>query len=570
MPQSKTVKAVVAIFSLSLVLLLTSCAQLGALAGKMMTQKTADLSQAAVTVRYIQNLYTSKTQTTEALYLPALWKEGSNVIVVSFLKRKGIGMYSIDGKVTIGGDSVPHIANGVYAKAIDANDQSVQKVVIETVTGQRAEYEIGPTQKIEIVSVNGKKKSALMDSTSKETAVIDLQKDFELELVNPPGSEGTQIKLAMIGNIMGTRSFTEVGIFKAADKIVVPSAIFNNPMGSLLPNMGANYLLVERFTMNFNPVKGVGATQALATSWDCVPVTLVGNQEKTAFGVASGIGVQVQKEITTEHGKMKIDFSKPNAFLGRPFSSGKKFAVTSFTLRATQLQQSQSSTSTSTTETATSITTTTTTTTTTRTFPTLPDAYWNDLVEKLYKDFESVLLSNYKIEIIPIEKTLAAPSYQGLEPIPDEVTVVKVEKSYKGTKNLLPTNIGAMLKSVSSTFASDRMDARLVRELGVDGLIAVTIDLAMPWQEFTLTPSMSVRITGGPNGYTAGPTVYAQGLISGQGVPLDSAKMDAQSVMDVLPNIIRRDDLKSALGIAFKDLTEAEKDKGYDRIWSLK
>ena len=104
----------------------------------------------------------------------------------------------------------------------------------------------------------------------------------------------------------------------------------------------------------------------------------------------------------------------------------------------------------------------------------------------------------------------------------------------------------------------------------MDGLIAVTIDLAMPWEEFTLSPNMSVRITGGPNGYTAGPTVFAQGVINGQGVPLDSAKMDAQSIMDVLPNIIRRDDLKSALATAFKDLDNAEKDRGYDRIWALK
>lgn len=548
-----------------LIYLLSSCAQLGTIAAKLMTQKTDDLENVAVTVRYMQNLYTPATKTTEATYLPEFWKEGSNAIIVNFLKRKGVGMYYIDGTVTIDGEVVPHITNGAYVKAIDTSDKSVKKVVIETTKGQRVEYEIGPIQPVSILSLNGVKRSDLLDA-SKPVVEIDLQKDFELELSNPKGSADSDIKISMIGDIMGVRAFTEVAVIKAGNKLIIPSAIFNNPAGSLLPNMGDNYIQIERFKLNDKQVSGVGATQAISISWDVLPVKLVGTQEKTAFGVSKNIGVQVKKEIETPRGKMDIDFSKPNAFLGRPFSSGKKFAVVSFTLRATKLQQQKVSSS----ESTSGNVKTTTTTTATRTFPKLPDAYWDDLVEKLYKDVESVLLSTYDMKLIPIEKVLQSPSYQLLDPVPDELTVVEVSKSYKGTKYLLPTNITSILNNVSSTFASDRPDARLIRELGVDGIIAVTVDLSMPWEEFTLAPKVSVRITGGPNGYTAGPTVFAQGTISGNGVPLDAANMDAKSVMDVLPKVIRRDDLKMALRTAFKELDAAEKDKGYDRIWALK
>jgi hypothetical protein len=169
-----------------------------------------------------------------------------------------------------------------------------------------------------------------------------------------------------------------------------------------------------------------------------------------------------------------------------------------------------------------------------------------------------------------VEQVLAAPSYKALEPIPDEVTEVQVEKSWGGTKNLIPTSFTAMVKNISSTFASDRLDARLVRELGVDGIISVTIDLSMPWEEFSLSPRLAYRITGAPNGYTMGPTVFAQGVIEGDGVALDEARMDAQHVMEVLPKVIRREDLKAAVDLSLKKLAALEKEKGYEALWALK
>ncbi len=212
----------------------------------------------------------------------------------------------------------------------------------------------------------------------------------------------------------------------------------------------------------------------------------------------------------------------------------------------------------------------TTTTTTTRKFTVLPDAYWEELVDELYRDFESVLKRNHNISLIPVEKVISAPSYDDLEPISDNVSVVEVEKSYKNTKNLIPTTLSAIIDNISTTFASDRIDARLLRELGVDGLISVTIDLEMPWEEFTLTPRMSIRISGEPNGYIAGPTIFLQGLVTGNGIPLEKAKMNAEHIMEVLPSIIRKDELMSALDTGLKQVHNAEMGKGYEELWSLK
>ena len=76
----------------------------------------------------------------------------------------------------------------------------------------------------------------------------------------------------------------------------------------------------------------------------------------------------------------------------------------------------------------------------------------------------------------------------------------------------------------------------------------------MPWfddaAELTLQPRMSFRISGGPNGYSFGPTVFAQGVISGMGQPFDEAKINSGAEgLSVLESIGRRQDLVKA----FKD-----------------
>ena len=532
----------------------------GKLAGSLLTQKTDDLSRTSVNVMFIRNMYPKAVNTAEVEYLGGDWHEGGNMVSVNFLKREGMGMYSIDGKVFIDGEEVPHFANGFYGKWIDKNDLSAKKIRIETSSGQVAEFIVTPAPPIEIVSVNGKK----------EGAEVNLKSDLTLQLKSPGATKDTEFSVALITNIMSIRAFMETGIFKYKNNITIPAAMWRNPVTQIAPVKGDNWLRVERFNLNIKPVKGVGASQIVGASIDCVPVKVTGELKETWVGTIANEGIRVSENLKTENGNMKIEISKPNAFLGRSMSSAKKFALVSFTVRATKLQQSRTKTSSSTTHGVYFDTKITTTTTTTHTFPELPDAYWDNLVNSLYSDFERVLKRNYDIVLIPVEQVKRAPSYKDLEAIQDNVSVVEVEKSYKGTKNLIPTTLSAIIDNVSSTFASDRIDSRLIRELGVDGIIAVTIDLEMPWEGFSLSPRMSLRISGPPNGYKAGPTIYQQGLISGNGLKLDKAKMNATHIMEILPNVIRQKELMQALDLGMKKLAEKEKEADYDLIWSFK
>ncbi len=524
----------------------------GSLVGSLMTKSTDNLGNAAIQVYFMRNVYPKATNVVEVDYFSETWQENGNMVFVSLLNREGMGFLTVDGTVSIDGTVVPHIKNGFYGKWVDKGDLSPKKVIIKTKTGQTAEFTVTAPDPIKIKSVNGK-----LDG-----AEVNVNSDLVLELESKGATKDTEFKVSMINDIMGISAFTDLGIFKYKNKITIPAAMWENSGSGMSPRDGENWLKVERFNVIPANVQGVGASQVLGMYIDCVPVTVTGEIDENVFGGSTNYGLQINEDLGEAEGNMHVNVTKPTAFLGRPMNSGKKFAMASFTVRATKLQQSRTSTSRS--------GNIITTTTETKTFPKLPDAYWENLVNSLYADFERVLNNNYNMELIPIKDVLRAPSYNRLEPITDNVSVVEVEKSYKGTKNLIPTTLSAIVDNISTTFASDRIDAKLINELGVDGLISATLDLEMDWESAALSPRLSIRISGAPNGYIAGPTIYVQGVINGKGTDWDEARMEAEYVMEALPNTIRQKDLMKALDAALKKISAAEKDKGYNSLWSLK
>jgi hypothetical protein len=546
------------------IMFLVSCGALtkmtGSLVGSLMTKSTDNLNDAAIQVYFMRNVYPKATNVIEVDYFNESWQENGNMVFVSLLNREGMGFLTVNGTVEIDGAVVPHIKNGFYGKWVDKDDLSPKKVVIKTTSGQTAEFTVAAPEPIKIKSVNGKL----------EGAEVNVNSDLVLEMEAPNATKNTEFKVSMINDIMGISAFTDLGIFKYKNKITIPSAMWENSGSGMSPRDGENWLKVERYNVIPASVSGVGASQVIGMYIDCIPVTVTGEIDESIFGTSSNVGLQINEDLESDKGGMHINITKPTAFLGRPMDSGKKFAMVSFTVRATKLQQSRTSTSTSSSTFGNTRTTTTTTTTETKTFPKLPDAYWDNLVNNLYADFEQVLKNNYNMELIPVEDVLKAPSYNRLEPIEDNISVVEVEKSYKGTKNLIPTTLSAIIGNISTTFASDRIDAKLINELGVDGIIAVTLDLEMDWESAALSPRLSIRISGAPNGYIAGPTIYLQGVINGPGVDWDEARMEADYVMEALPNTIRQKDLMKSLDTAFKKISAAEKEKAYDKLWAIK
>ncbi|MCA0446606.1 MAG: hypothetical protein LCH54_10295 [Bacteroidetes bacterium] len=549
----KKVSLILIAFSLFF-LMIYGCAQLGTLAGGLMTQSTANLADVSMQVSYMRNLYPDSTGEIGPQYAGEQWKNGANVAVVNFLKRSGIGTYTIDGTITLNGDTLKHFGMGAYSKLVDLTPQTFK---ITTKTGQTFEATVAPIEPVKIKSVSGGADN-----------VVDFAKPLTITFDNKSGNKNDWAKISLLSSFGNVTAFTEVATFKIKDKVTFPAEIWQNQVNPIDPNTGPSYLLVERFQVNPIVNKGVGALQVISKSWDCVPVTVTGD--------ASNAGLEISEDKTYSKIKdpLHLEVNKPSAYTGKPFSRLKKVAITSLTVNATKLTQTRTSTSSTTNTYGNTQVTTTTTTVRTRAFPKFPEAFWDNLVDNLYKEIEKSMKTDMGLEIVPIEKVLASPSYAELEPIPDEFSKAEITKTYKGTKNLLPTTLSSILKSVSSTFASDRIDARLLRELNVDGLMAITVDLEMPWfddaAELTLQPRLSFRITGGPNGYSMGPTVFAQGVITGMGQPFDEAKINSgKEGLTTLESIVRRQDLVKALKDAIAMTKAEEAKKGYDKIWKL-
>lgn len=210
------------------------------------------------------------------------------------------------------------------------------------------------------------------------------------------------------------------------------------------------------------------------------------------------------------------------------------------------------------------------TTTTTWQFPELPEAFWDQLLESLHNDISNLMHERYGVRLVPTAQVVASPMYAALDEIADEKTQVEISRSYQGTKNLIPTSIGALMGNISSAFAADRPDARLMSDVGIDGLISVTLDLDIPTdnESITLRPMMSIRVIGPPNGYTIGPTVYTEGIVGSKaGVAFSESELDS---IDALNRIVRKDELMAALTRALDELEAQEQEVGYQAIWSLK
>ena len=135
---------------------------------------------------------------------------------------------------------------------------------------------------------------------------------------------------------------------------------------------------------------------------------------------------------------------------------------------------------------------------------------------------------------------------------------------------MLPTTFSEMWSTRTSTFPNDKPEVKLMKELDVDGIISVTVDCAMAWDDFSLSPRMSFRIDGPTNGWKVGPTTYANGLITGPGQGIDETNTDAKGIVDQLNKIMNVDRVVELFQESMAGLKADEQGKGYEKIWALK
>lgn len=538
----------------------------GNLVGNMMTGTAEELDGVVAKTYIISGIYPPEINTSEAKLFPDGTIEGDYMVGVTFMKGEGMGMYKIDGTISCDGEEMEYITLGSYMKVFRTPFEMPKEIKIETVTGDVASFSLKPVSQIEIVSVNG------------ETSmpILDLDEDITLTYTNPPGSEGSRIRISLITDVVGARALNRFASFDAGSDpevtVTIPKESLSNPeiVGSVKGvgnyNKGENFLIVERELVterdkldNKQNVGDLQTAEIKATSYASIPVIVKGKQEESVYA-----SIKVNKK---EKNGIGYTFYKPNANSGIPFSKGSKFGLTSFTLEGKTYKSE--------TETKERYgygnTRTITTTTTTYQFPQLPASQWEYVMDKIYNGLVTFMKSEYNIDFVPVETITSNSNYATLYPAAEDNTEKIIRTSYKGTQRSNPKSLGEIVGSVSSNLTSDNSVVNMMKEADVDGLLSMHLMFQVAGNKdgnVILIPSLSLSMTGRDETNNNKQGTYASAyIVNTTGNPFngDLVKTDPEA----LANACSTDEMMEALIDGLRNLRLKEVELGYDKIWNI-
>jgi hypothetical protein len=540
--------------------------KIGKLTTKIMTSKTANLSEVSLRPTIISGVYNLDAKTSEATYFPKGTVEGDYVVSVTFMKNKGAGMLEIKGTVLCDGKIMEYVGAGTYMTVFHKPFTEIKTVAITTEEGGKASFSLQPLAPIEIVSVNGEK----------YLPIIDLDKDLTIEFDANTKNQNALLKVSMLTKVMGAVAFNKFADFPSGTgKVTIPKeALSNTEISGGTKNManfekGENFLLLEKEIIteredleDSQKVSEIGTLSLYAKAYASMPVIVRGKQEDK---IISAIRITGETE-----NKVGVDFHKPNADSGIPFSRGSKFGLASLTLNVKPYQR-ETNTSESSWSVGNTKYTQTTTVTTTLAFPHLPDEHWDYLLDNFYNEVVAIFKEDYKIEFVPVEDVTGTSDYHTFFVDEEVNSQVKVNRTYKNTNRSNPKSLGEIFGNVSSNLTNDTPLLRIMKEADVDGLVTIDIDLQVGVDKenhVVLVPNISISIRGRDEQKSNKQATYVEGmLVSKTGNPFNTDLVKADK--NTLLKACSLDEMVEALRLSLAALRAKEIEMGYDKIWNI-
>lgn len=544
---------------------------IGNMTGNLMTGKTDRLDNVSVKINYVSGMYSPDIKTTEGKYIPDDVLEGDHLVYASFFKQEGMGLLELkNGTVMVNGEPTTYHGLGSYGFYFNAIPNEPVQLAFQSENGDQASFKLYPTEGIEILSVNGE--SAL--------PILDLDKDIEVEYYNPPGTEGTTVKVSLLTKVMGVRAFNHFADFKVKEtgnvKVTIPKEALANPEIAGQMNVGnfdqgENYLIMEREVLTsrdeFDEHQDPGVIPSLeifSRSYASFPVIVKGKQE-------DGLVVSLKVRGQTEDKTLRYDFYKPSANTGIPFSKASKFGLASFTMEARTFSQ-ETDESTSTWTVGGTRYTQTTTTTTTLDFPELPEAYWEQTMDQIYQEVVTFFKTEYDVEFVPVEDVTSSENYKTLFPPKEKINDKIVRRSYKNTSRTRPQSFSEIFGGVSSNQTADNPRVNLMKEAGeVDGMLSMHLSLVISANKegnIVMLPTLSLSIAGRDESRDDKEGKYLDGLVQRKvGEPYNEELL--KSNPSELLRVCSVSQLLHAAKSGIATLRAKEVEMGYDRIWSI-
>ena len=522
--------------------------------GAVTNESNSDLGTAAITFFYQCHLHPQNIMR----YPTAIpgWETCGDAVFAGFTNKSGVGLSSADKGVYYADEGgakkeIPFSGVGTYFQGFNAESRGTKKMFAYSSDGDEVEVTLEPVAPLEILSVDGKNKG--------EEIVIDGTKDLVIKLANGDADPNSRLHVQMICKLMGTPIIYDVLVTRARNEIYVPKEAFKNFEGSPSPFEKNNTLIVNRVVEQVVEGTPAGAVQTISAYMDWWPVSMEGDLSKgnvLTMGFDTTKNVNLDLNLKTQ-GEYNFTAHKGPPFSSPPIQHVKKLAVASFVLRG-NLQSSDVTVSGD------------YLIKTKKWFPGLSDATWQSLVDQMYAQFEETLRSKMGMEVVPLGDVVSAEAYRHTKAIQDGATKTFVEVGAGGTKRILTTRSDDIFKDLSITFASDFVSERLINELDVDAVIAVTIDLDFDFESEGLNPNIRM-VSFAPNVSYKTPAQHFDITATTDSKSLQEAKEMGGPADAALYQMIKTDEFLLGLQAALEGLKKAEGEQAaYDKIWNAK
>jgi hypothetical protein len=174
------------------------------------------------------------------------------------------------------------------------------------------------------------------------------------------------------------------------------------------------------------------------------------------------------------------------------------------------------------------------------------------------------------MNILPLSDVVNTEAYKHTKTIQDGATKNKVEVGAGGTKRILTTSGDDLFKDLSITFPGDFVSERLVKELDVDAVIAVTIDLDFDFATEGLNPKIQIEAFAPNVSYKTAAKYFTMSATTKAKSLSDSRKYSG-GVENVIYQMIKADEFNAGFANALKQLSEKEDAYPvYEKLWRAK
>ncbi|MBR9861327.1 hypothetical protein GYB22_11380 [bacterium] len=517
----------------------------------------SDLGKAAISIFYQAHLHPKEivryvTETPN-------WETCGDAILAGFMNRDGLGLTSTDGEFKVDGTVVEYAQGGTYFHGFKPSERGEKTVQITSSDGDDITVKVGPGEPLEIESINGKPKG--------EADPLDGTQDLVLKIKNGDADPNSKIHVQLVSNVVGTPVLYDLFVSTAKNEIRIPASAFKNYEGSPSPFMQANTLLVNRITENLIEGTDAGAIRVMNGFMDWAPISVSGDIAKGGL-VTAGFDESKNTNISIDmssKGVYNYQVNKKGPFYAPPTEGISKVAIASLVVRG-NLQASETNTHSYSSGNMTTIVTEKIT----KWFPEISEESWQNLSDILYLKIATALKENESWELVDLDKIINSKAYNYTKAIKDTVSKTFVEVGAGGTKRILTTSTSDAYKDLGLTFPADFVSERLVRELGVDMVLAITIDMNMNFETEALDPVVKIVAFAPSVSYRSGAEYFSM-TANTSAVSLDQSKEHSGSVEEVLYKMIRGEDFVKEFISTLKSLeSEEKKFPVYAELWDSK